>query len=566
MIDTHGSHNHARHSSGIAGLDAMLEGGFQGGRAMLVTGGPGSGKTMLGAQFLSAGAVDAHEPGLLLSFEESPERLATNFATVTFPFSALVSSTIHLVDGRPPPDVVAIGDFDLQGLIAALRMLVREHGITRIVIDAIDALFTLSRDSARIRIETLRLLDWLSASGVTALLTMKAHHGRSPFPDEFEFAEFMVDGVLELRSALHGKLVQRTARIVKRRGASFVGGEHPYTIGRSGLRVMCSPLHTAFPSEGPLERCSSGVGQLDAMLAGGYLRGTTTLVSGLPGASKTTFGAAFLAGGCEAGERCLFVGFDEPAQQMIGNVRSVGIALEPYRHSGLLRLESYAAGSAIADDFLVMIEDLVKEHRPARVVVDPISALYKSGGVEISEGAIEQLVVLFKSRGITALFTTLSDPNATLLESTATRVSTVADTWIHLSFAARGGERNRTLTIVKSRGTPHSPQTREVLLDASGIALVEVYNAGGEMLFGTARLEREQQQRAARVEQELATARELRSLDEQAAALAAEAEQIALQLAQLAQRRHDVEHDALAGARSVDADAEAIRLRRGGTP
>jgi len=549
--------------SGIAGLDEILGGGFRKGRTMLVAGGPGSGKTMLGAQFLTAGAV-AGEPGLMLSFEEAPHRLIANFAAMAFPFCDAVGKTIHLLDGRPPLDTITIGDFDLQGLIASLDALVKHHGVARIAIYAIDALFTLSEDHSRIRAETLRLLEWLAEAKLTAILTMKSSANPGRFLDEFEFAAFAVDGVLQLNSTMHARLLQRTMRVVKRRGSRYVSGEHPYTITERGIRAMCSPIRTEFSPDSGNERISSGVERLDAMLSGGYLRGTTTLLSGLPGSSKTTFGAAFLEAGCKQGGRSLFVGFDEPSEQMVQNVRSVGIDLAVHRDTGVLHLDSFAAGSAIADDFVLMIEDLIDKHKPTHVVLDPISALLKSGGTEISDSAIERLVILLKSRGLSALFTTVSDSGATALESTPTRVSTVADTWIHLDFAARGGERNRTLTVVKSRGTAHSAQTREVVLSEHGIALVDVYEAGGDALYGTARLEREQKVRAEQIEERQAISRRLQSLGEEQTALAARADEVAVQLEQLAKLRGDLVAQAAAAAQTADENLAALQAHRGG--
>jgi circadian clock protein KaiC len=549
--------------SGIPGLDDILAGGFRKGRTMLVTGGPGSGKTMFGVQFLTEGAVNRDEPGLLLSFEEAPDRLTVNFSEMTFPFSDALGKTLHLLDGRPSADTVAIGNFDLQGLIATLDALVRQHGIKRILIDAIDALFTLSQDLSRIRSETLRLLDWLADTKLTAIITLKSSNGPGRFLDEFDFAEFAVDGVIQLNSEMHAKLLQRTLRVVKRRGSRFITGEHPYTISRRGIRAMCSPIRTHFVEAETAERTSSGVERLDGMLAGGYLRGTTTLFSGLPGTSKTTFGAAFIAATCARGERSLFVGFDEPAEQMLRNVRSVGIDLATHRSSGLLHMESFAAGSAIADDFVLVIQDLIEEHKPTHIVLDPISALLKSGGAEISDSAIERLVIFLKSRGLSALFTTVSDSGATALESTPTRISTVADTWIHLDFAARGGERNRTLTIVKSRGTAHSAQTREVVLDQSGISLADVYEGGGDVLYGTARLEREQRLLTEQQKERQVIERRLQVLDEDRAALASKATDVALQLEQLARLRADLIAQTKSSAKTEHANAVALLAQRG---
>ena len=551
-------------SSGVNGLDDILFGGLVDGRAMLVMGGPGSGKTMLGMQFLAA--APEGEPGLLLSFEESPEELLVNSWTLTFPFAERVGRSIDLIDGRPPEDTIAIGTFDLNGLIATLEALVQTKRIRRVVIDAIDVLFTISEDRRNIRSETLRLLAWLNASGLSALLTMKTRAGSGTFMQAFDFAEFAVDCVLQLESQMHGKLVQRTVRIVKRRGAPFIAGQHAYTIGERGLRVMYSPIRTIMAKSSATERCSTGVERLDRMLSGGFLRGTTALISGLPGSSKTTFAAAFLAAGCAGGEQTLFVGFDEPADQMIRNVESVGIKLRPFQEAGLLRLESFAAGSAIADDFYLMIEDLILSHRPMRIVVDPISALLKAGGAEIAENMIERLVILFKGRGLSAVFTSVSEPGAGALENTPTRVSTVADTWIHLSFAANAGERNRLLTIVKSRGTGHSAQTREVMIDEEGITLADVYEADGEVLFGTARLEREQQIRAKRSEDRRAVARELQQIDEEHTAVEMRREQLNQQLAQLERRRDDLAQDAGLVEHASAVDAAALQSQRRADP
>ncbi len=550
-------------SSGIPGLDAILHGGFQKGRTMLVEGGPGSGKTVLGMHFLAAQS----EPALMLSFEESPAKLVANAETMTFAFAQMAGKSIHIVDGRPPTDTVAIGNFDLQGLIVTLDMLVQRHGIACVVIDAIDGLFSLSEDRSRVRAETLRLLEWLNSSELTALLTMKTRPASGYFMDEFDFAEFSFDGVLQLKSTMYGKLVQRTARILKRRGAPFIAGEHAYTIGARGLQVLDSPIRTFISPEGVSEeRCSSGVVRLDRMLRGGFLRGSTTLFSGLPGSSKTTFSAAFLSAGCAAGERGLFIGFDEPAEQMIRNVQSVGIDLDPHIHAGLLHVESFAAGAAIADEFVVMVEDMIAQYRPDRVVLDAISALTKAGGIDIAEATIERLVNSLKLKGLTAVVTTLSEPSANFAEKTPSRVSTVADTWIHLSFASHGGERNRTLTVVKSRGTGHSTQTREVMLSERGITLADVYAYKGSVLFGTARLEREQALRAERFEETRKIQSELKQIDDEGLALERRAQLVAEQIARLTRRRAELADHVETVLRDAAADTAAIQSQRRADP
>jgi circadian clock protein KaiC len=551
--------------TGAAALDAILGGGFPKGRTTIVTGGAGCGKTILGMQFLATGAIEAGETGLMITFEESPEKLVQNFSTMTFPIVKLLGGPVQLLDGRPPDDVMVSGDFDLKALISVADSLVRKHNVKRVVIDAIDALFAFSTDRALVQRETLRLLQWLDQSGITSIITLKATG--EGLPELFAFADFAADGVLQLRSTMHGQLLQRTVRVLKLRGRSVDSGEHPYTLSRAGLRALYSAQRTIIAETNTsAERCSTGVGPLDDMMSGGYLRGSTTLFSGLPGASKTTFGAAFLAAGCRAGERALFVGFDEPAEQMMQNVRSVGIDLRSHRESGFLRLESFSASTAIADDFYLKIEQLIDEHNPSIIVVDPVSALDKSGGTDVSEATVERLVLLFKSRGLTAIFTAVSESNTTMMESTAVRISTVADTWIHLSFASEDGERNRTLSVVKSRGTAHSAQMREIVLSATGITFAPMFAGDGPVLFGTKRLHEEQRLRAKRVDDRRHAQHDIRLLDEQLAVMEARQNELARQLQELTDRRTEVATNFATAAQESEADSAALHVHRSAHP
>ena len=549
--------------SGIPGLDAILSGGFPTDRTVVVMGGAGTGKTVMGMQFLAQGAALYGEPGLMLSFEESPEKLSSDFASLTGLPPEVLSAQVTIVDGRLPDNTVGNGDFDLSGLLAIIELEVQRRGIKRIVADGIDNLFAVSRDADIAQREITRFLSWLNTCGATALVTVKARHDVAEIPTAFAFAEFAADGVLVLRSDVSSELQRRVLRVVKLRGSAFVNGDHAYSIGNAGLRVLYAAPRTRLHPGSFVDRCSTGIERLDRMLEGGYRRGTTTLISGLPGASKTTLGASFLAAGCAAGERGLFIGFDEPAEQMVIDVNSVSIDLEQYRQSGLLRTESYAAGSAIADQHYLNIEALVDEHQPLRVVIDPVSALLKSGGSAIAELVSERLVTLLKSRGITVVFTAVSEAGAALtLEGTPMRISTIADTWIHLSFASRGGERNRTLTVVKSRGTAHSPQMREILISKSGVTLDDVYSVDGEVLFGTARAYREQQTHADMLRQERALAADMRRLDGEHSTVVAEAQAVQTRLVALAQRRSELQDAAEALAREGAVSAMLLRERR----
>ncbi|GAC1444786.1 MAG: circadian clock protein KaiC [Vulcanimicrobiaceae bacterium] len=556
----------ARSGTGIFGLDEVLNGGFPHERTTVVAGGPGNGKTVLALQFLTAGAMQYDEPGLMISFEESPEALRRNVREMSWSSDALLESGIEIVDGRLPIDAVETGDFDLTGLIAVASAIIAKRGIKRVAIDGIDMLFGEGRNGENRRREMLRIFRWLSDARITALFTMKNAETLEGIPARFGFVDFAADGVVQLRSTMVGELLRRTLRVVKLRGSGFVAGDHPYTISLDGIRVLKSPTRTHVSTALLENRLSTGVERLDRMLQGGYRIGTTTLISGLPGTSKTTLGAEFLWAGCRNGERVLFVGFDEPAEQMIYDARSVGIDLAPYETAGLLLATSFAAGSAIGDEHFLAIEALIDAHAPTRVVIDPISALSKAGGTDIADIVTERLVIFFKSRSITAIFTAVSDPRQLTVEALTTRVSTVVDTWIHLSFAPHRGERNRTLTIVKARGTAHSNQMREVVLSSAGVTLADVYSVGGEVLLGTERLRQEQSEAVERAQEGQRNEIELRSLDEERDAIGHQVADLRHRLALLDEHRSVIVSRAEEVATSRISDAAAVRASRFGDP
>jgi circadian clock protein KaiC len=551
-------------ASGISGLDAVLHGGFPTGRTTVVSGGPGSGKTILATQFLVNGVTQFQEPGLMVSFEEAPDALKSNFPGMTWPLNDERGGGVYFIDGRMPEDAIEAGTFDLGGLIAIATSMVKQHNIKRVAIDGIDALFALADRGEDRRREILRVLKWLTESKLSALLTIKVSEGESEGPAYFDLAEYAADGVIKMRATTVGELLRRTLAVVKMRGSGFVTGAHPYTISEQGIRVLHSPTRTAWIPQALDVRLSTGVERLDLMLLGGYRVGTTTLISGTPGASKTTLCAMFLNAGYKAGERGLFIGFDEPAEQMLADVHSVGIDLDDAVRTGFLRAESFAAGGLIGDEHYLAIEQLVQTHKPTRVVIDPVSALDKAGGQEIADAIRERLVVLFKSRGITAIFTAIADGAFGEAELSRTRVSTVADTWIHLGFANRGGERNRTLAVLKSRGTGHSNQIRELLLSANGIDLADVYTSDGDVLTGTARAQKEQQNVAQREAAEEIFAGALDTLDREGQNLARSLQEAQRGLDQLAEHRADLVKRAAASGLARARDADAIHsLRRG---
>ena len=482
--------------TGIRGLDDVTNGGFPRARATMVAGGPGSGKTVLALQTLVSGAANG-EPGIFVAFEEDSARIVANAATFGWNLPELEKNDLFFLDAKPRPDVVCAGQFDLDGLLASLKIKADLMGAKRIVFDSIDVLLSLLDNPLAERRELFRLNDWLVSSGLTGIITCKNSDSNLSDLDYQDFMQYMVDCVIFLRHEMDNRVARRTLRIVKYRGSGFYAGEVALSLGEKGAEVVSFPVLPPSDAIATTERISCGVSRLDSMLGGGYYRGAAVLLSGAPGTAKTTLCGSFILAACERGERSLYIGFDESCHEIVRNLRSVGIDLGPHVASGLLRMQSIRSSLTGAEEHIGSLRNLIDSHQPRCLVIDPLSAIVNSDSDASRRRMPEQLLALTKTAGITLVCSSLMSGNDVLNESTSIQVSTVADTWIHISYAARAGERNRALTIIKSRGTEHSNQVRELVLDSSGITLADVYQAEGDVLMGTARWQKEAAERAA---------------------------------------------------------------------
>lgn len=482
--------------TGIPGFDGLSIGGLPKGRTTLILGGPGSGKTIFALQTLVNGARNFGEPGIFVAFEETSRQIIANAATFGWDLPALEKEKLFFLDARVSPDQMVSGGFDLTGMLVSIKSKADELGATRVVFDSIDVLLSLLDDPASERRELYRIHDWLSETGLTGMLTFRIDNGENFF-GRYSFTEFMADCVIVLNHRLADRISLRAIRISKYRGSAFFENEFPMVIGPSGIEAatigLSEPEYQAYT-----ERVSTGVERLDTMLSGGYLRGSSILITGAPGTAKTSLAGAFIESACKRGEKALYVSFDEAANEIIRNLASINIDLGSHLKSGILRMHSAKTEARSAEEHLMNIKRLIDEHGPRCVVLDPLSAMVKAGGQITALGMAQRLIHLAKSRGITLLCTSLLDVRGSLIsEATEIRVSTIADAWINLSYVPQGGERNRALTIIKSRGTEHSNQVRELILSNKGITLADVYSSGGEVLMGTLRWEKEAADRKA---------------------------------------------------------------------
>lgn len=499
--------------TGIEGFDAITGGGLPCNRTTLILGAAGTGKTVFALQTLVNGARLYGEPGIFVAIEEKARQVIANAATFGWDLPSLENNKLFFLDARISPEVVSTGGFDLVGLLAGLKAKAAELGARRIVFDSIDVLLSLLGDENAERQEVYRLHDWLSSSGLTGILT-SGTQGLDPLSSQhYGFMQFMADSVVLLDHRLLERVSLREVRVVKYRGSAFAENEFPMVIGPSGIEIATlGAPGTGFRAT--KERISTGIERLDTMLKGGYFRGSSTLITGSPGTAKSTLSSAFADAACRRGERTLYVSFDEGDDEIIRNLDSVNIHLEPHVKSGILRIYPSRSESRSAEEHLIQLRRLILEHEARCVVIDPISAMLKAGGRMNAVAVAQRLLYMTKSSGITLVATSLLEDPDPQHEATDLNISTVADTWLHLSYVIQGGERNRALTIIKARGTGHSNQVRELVLSDEGITLADVYTAGGAVLMGTLRWEHEQAEAAAKEKSRLDRDRERREAEQ----------------------------------------------------
>ncbi len=485
-----------RMPTGIGGLDDIIDGGLPRGGVTVVLGGAGAGKTIFGLQVLASGARHG-EPGILVAFEERAASIVANASGLEWGPEMVRGKGVFVLDAQLSQSVEKSGEFDLVGLLAMVAAKAEQVNAKRVVFDGIDVLLGYLGDPSLVRREVFRLRDWVHDSGLSGIITAKADATDARAASDYDFLQFMADCVVTMHHRVASGTALRFLRVPKYRGAAHSTNEYPIAITSAGVEVGANTtIALEHPASG--ERISSGVERLDAMLSGGYHRGSSVLITGVPGTAKTSLAAIFAEAACLRGERTIYVSFDEAPDQIIRNVSSIGIQFAPLIATGTLSVHSYRGRAESPEAQVARIRALLRENQPRNLVVDPLSALAQRGREGDGEGAALQVLDLAKNAGITLVATSLLGNLLPLAEETRMNISTAADTWIHVSYVSHGGERNRALTIIKARGTGHSNQVRELVLTNEGVALADVYAAGGEVLMGTLRWEKENEARRMR--------------------------------------------------------------------
>ena len=517
--------------TGIRGLDEITSGGLPRGRPTLVCGGPGCGKTLLAMEFLVRGIRDFGEPGVFMSFEEKSEELVQNVASLGFDLESFIRSNQLSLDyvHVERSEIMETGEYNLEGLFLRLESMIQEVSAKRVAIDTIEALFGGIPNEGILRAEIRRLLRWLKDRGVTSIITGEqgertlTRHG---------LEEYVSDCVIYLDNRVINQTATRRLRVVKYRGSAHGANEYPTMIDEHGLSILpVSSLGLDYTVSS--ERVSSGIDRLDAMLGGkGYFKGSSILVSGAAGSGKSSTGVALANDICRRGGRCLYFAYEEAPSQIIRNMSSIGFDLEGWVRKDRLRFQAVRPTAYGLEEHLLTIHKLANEVEPEAVIMDPITNLVKIGEELEVRSMLTRVIEFLKRRGVTALFTSLTS-GASMAEESQVGISSIMDTWLLLRNIELGGERNRLLFILKSRGMAHSNQVREFLLANDGIHLKDVYVGPGEVLTGAARLVQETKDMAQKVTEQQSIERRKRELQEEQLKVNGQLEALQLRIASL---------------------------------
>lgn len=456
----------AKSPTGIQGLDQITNGGLPTGRSTLVCGPAGSGKTLLALEFIINGIVNHGEAGVFVSFEESVADLTANVASFGHDLAAFERAGTMVIDhvavgGSAPAQV---GEWDLEALFLRLGAAIDAVGARRVAIDTVEALFGILGGATKLRTELRRLFDWLKSRGVTCVITGERGDGSI---SRYGIEEYVSDCVIVLDHRVSDQSSTRRLRVLKYRGSMHGTNEYPFHIGSSGLSVV--PITTAGLHH-PVStlRVSSGIDDLDSMLGGsGFFAGSTVLVSGTAGTGKSSVAAQFCDAACRRGERSMYIAFEESEPQIVRNMRSIGIDLQPWVDAGLLRFRCFRPSLVGLEAHLHAIQDDVDGFRPSVLVKDPVSDLLSIASSAEVGAMLSRQVDFLKGRGVTTLFTSLTSERVPPGASLA--IEALIDTWLVLGMTVRDGRHTREISVLKSRGMVHTDEIRELFLASDGI-------------------------------------------------------------------------------------------------
>ncbi len=505
--------------TGIEGLDTITNGGLPKNRLTLICGNAGSGKTSLGVEFLVQGIIKYDEPGLLITFEEKPQEIIENAASIGIDLKDLINKKKLFIEyiQVQEEEIAQSGDYTLEALFIRFEQIITSLAIKRVTLDTLDSIFASLGNTPILRAEIYRLFSWLKQKNITSLVT--AEVGISTLSRN-GLEEYISDCVISLRTNIVSEVLTRLLRIVKYRGSKHGTNEYPFLITDSGINLF--PITSDYLNNiVSAEFVSTGVKELDEMMDNkGYYRGSTILITGTAGTGKTSLASVFSNSICQTGERCIYFTFEEMINQILRNMSSINLNLQQWIDKDLLKFYAYRSPIYGLETHLLTIQNLIKQFKPHAVIIDPITNFDLIGTELEIKSMMTRLIDFIKAHQITALFTSLTtaiNPR----EQTEVGISSLIDSWLVLQNLEYLGERTRGITILKSRGIAHSNQIREFIITNNGVRLEKIYVGPNGILTGSARIDQEEQEKLQLLLQEKETLRRRKLLDHKQAILKA---------------------------------------------
>lgn len=476
--------------TGISGLDLIAAGGLPIHRTTLVAGTAGSGKSVLAAQFLAEGIIRWDQPGVFVTFEESPEEIRRNMASLGWDIPAWeAAGKWTFVDASPHYEVntVVAGGYDLEGLLVRMEHAIGKVKAQRVAIDSLGAIFSQFQEVRVIRLELLRTASLLKTLGVTTLMTTEREQEYGNIA-RYGVEEFVADNVIILRNTLDEQIRHRTIEILKFRGTYHHKGEYPFTVV-PGEGIVVVPLSAiALNQQSTDLRVSSGNPMLDAMCGGGVFRDSIILVSGATGTGKTLMVTEFIAGGTHSGERCLLLAFEESREQLYRNAKGWGVDFKRMEEAGSLRILSAYPENATLEDHLAAIKKQIEEFKPDRLALDSISALERITSPKGFREFVIGIASFVKSQQLAALFTATTPELLGGHSVTDAHISTLTDSIVLLRYVESEGQIRRAITVLKMRGSMHEKLIREFTIDGGGMHIGEPFGGHTRLLSGGAQI------------------------------------------------------------------------------
>ena len=466
-----------KHRTGIPGFDHISEGGLTRARATLIAGTAGSAKTVFATHFLASGIIQDDEPGVFVTFEDRVEDIRANMLGFGWDIARWEKEgKWKFVDAAPDPEepTAVVGGYDLSGLLARIERAATTIGAKRIALDSMNALFLQFPDQPILRAELFRITTKLKRLGLTVVFTGERIEEYGEIT-RTGMEEFVADNVIILRNLLDNERRRRTIEILKLRGAPHQRGEFPFTItSRDGIVVI--PLSgIELTQTSSTKRVTSGVARLDEMCGGGIFRDSILLVSGATGTGKTLLVTQFMAGGFEAGERCLLFAFEESKDQLFRNAAAWGFDFAAMERSERLMVVNRYPHAMAMEDHLVEMQQLIEDFKPTRVAVDSLSALERVSTLRSFREFVISLTSFLKREETAGLFTSTTPSLLGGGSVTEKHISTLTDSIILLRYVESYGEMLRSIVLLKMRGSHHDSSIRRYTIGKGGMQIGEPF-------------------------------------------------------------------------------------------